>query len=72
MPPRITLWEVDGENLSEIRARRLDLESRLEDWLERHISLVGEDLLIIVFGTRLSLIRIREGKGQPRTSKIAR
>lgn len=47
MPPKITLWDVEENQLTEIQSGPLDLERRLEDWLEQDISILGEDLLII-------------------------
>jgi RecB family endonuclease NucS len=36
-----------GEELTEISSAKLDLESRLEDWLERDISILDPELLVI-------------------------
>lgn len=48
MPQQVRLWRVEqGETLHEVRSRPLDLESRLEVWLERDISLLSDDLLVI-------------------------
>ncbi len=44
----IKLWEIDGqEQLKEIRPAKLDLENRLETWLERDISTISQNLLVI-------------------------
>jgi hypothetical protein len=44
----IRLWEVSpGEQLKELPTNKLDLEDRLERWLEDDITLVSEDLLVI-------------------------
>lgn len=48
MPQRIRLWEVqDGDKLKEIEQSRLDMESRIEGWLEQDISIISDDLLVI-------------------------
>jgi RecB family endonuclease NucS len=48
MPQHVRLWEIDqvGEP-RDLSQSRLDLESRLEEWLERDVSMLGHDLLII-------------------------
>jgi Endonuclease NucS len=44
----VHLWQVGaGEQLSEIQRARLDLESRLEEWLKRDISVLDPALLVI-------------------------
>lgn len=74
MSPRVQLWELDGTGLTEIRPQRLDLESRLEEWIERDISLLGEKLLTIgrqaptAFGGRIDLSMPRSrGLEDPRS-----
>jgi len=48
MPEDIKLWEILDENrLEEIKKRKLDLEERLEKWLEQDISILSDDLLVI-------------------------
>jgi len=48
MPEDIRLWEIlKGDDLKEIRKAKLDLEARIEDWLERDISIISDDLLVI-------------------------
>ena len=48
MSNEVRLWRVeDGERLSEITQSGLDLESRLQDWLARDISVLDPDLLVI-------------------------
>lgn len=48
MPQKIRLWEVqDGDKLKEIERSRLDMESRIERWLEQDISILSDDLLVI-------------------------
>ena len=41
------LWEIDKESLSPMESASLNLEKRLETWLEKDISLIGIDVLII-------------------------
>jgi hypothetical protein len=48
MPSEVRLWEIlDRENLKEIEKTRLDLEGRIEDWLEEDISIISDALLVI-------------------------
>ena len=48
MSQQIRLWKItQGEELSEIETSHLDIEERLEDWLARDVSVIGEDLLVI-------------------------
>ena len=48
MGDEVHLWQVGaGEQLREIQRARLDLESRLEEWLKRDISILGRALLVI-------------------------
>jgi hypothetical protein len=48
MGKEVRLWRVDGASqLSEVPTARLDLESRLEDWLARDIAVLDPDLLVI-------------------------
>ena len=48
MPEDIRLWEiVDGDNLKELKRTELDLEERIESWLEKDNSLISNDLLVI-------------------------
>jgi Endonuclease NucS len=42
------LWRIDpGDQLTEIRESSLDLESRLQEWLVRDISILAPELLVI-------------------------
>jgi hypothetical protein len=44
----VRIWEIlQGETLREVRRTRLNLESRIEDWLDRDISILSDDLLVI-------------------------
>lgn len=45
----IKLWEIKDEKLAEIRKEILDLEKRLEDWLEADISTLSPRALEIFF-----------------------
>jgi len=48
MPQDIKIWEINGQNdLREIPKTTLDLEERLEDWIEQDISILSEDYLVI-------------------------
>lgn len=47
MPKEIKLWRVEGAQLLAMPQGRLDLESRLEEWLHRDVSLLGQRLLVI-------------------------
>ena len=48
MPQDIKIWEIrDRDNLKEIRKAKLDLEERIENWLEKDISIIANDLLVI-------------------------
>jgi hypothetical protein len=48
MPEAVRIWEIlDGDSLKEIKSARLDLEERVENWLERDISIISNDLLVI-------------------------
>ena len=47
MAEDVRIWEIqEGDNLKELNKAKLDLEARLETWLEKDISLI-KDLLII-------------------------
>ncbi len=48
MPEEVKIWKImDGDRLEEIRRTKLDLENRLEQWLENDISIISNNLLII-------------------------
>lgn len=47
MEENIRLWRVSNNALSEIQHARLDLEEKLESWIEKDISILSGDLLII-------------------------
>ena len=47
MPNEIKLWRIEGESLAEWTPAHLDLEARLETWIERDVSVLSPDLLVI-------------------------
>jgi len=48
MPSDVRIWEIqDGDRLSKFEKAKLDLEERIENWLEQDISVVSDDLLVI-------------------------
>ena len=48
MPEELKLWRIGTKNtLEEMSRRSLDLESRLEEWLEHDISILADQLLVI-------------------------
>jgi len=48
MPEEVKIWKImDGDRLKEIKRTKLDLENRLEQWLENDISIISNNLLII-------------------------
>lgn len=47
MTLRLDLWRVDGSRLVGLPAQTLDVEQRLETWLDQDPSILGMDLLII-------------------------
>ncbi len=48
MAQEVRLWEIiNGDLLNEIHIAKLNLEERIENWLENDISLVSDELLVI-------------------------
>ena len=47
MASSIRIWDVDGDALTEVTRQSLDLESRLEDWMDSDVSVLSDDLLVI-------------------------
>ena len=48
MPQKIRMWEITQQNtLAEISSDEINLEQRLEDWLESDISMIDPDLMVI-------------------------
>jgi len=48
MPHDVRLWEIrDGDRLREIKHSKLNMEARIENWLEQDISIISADMLVI-------------------------
>lgn len=48
MAEDIRIWEIsEDKTLKEIKKSKLDLETRLEDWIEKDISILSEDIILI-------------------------
>ena len=47
MPTEIKLWRIEEDRPKPVSQDRLDLESRLEDWIRDDIGLVNDGLLVI-------------------------
>ncbi|GAG38985.1 unnamed protein product, partial [marine sediment metagenome] len=48
MPQEVRVWKIlDRKKLKEINKGKLDLEERIEDWLEQDISIISDDLLVV-------------------------
>ncbi|MBD1814499.1 DUF91 domain-containing protein, partial [Microcoleus sp. FACHB-DQ6] len=47
MSDQMRLWEISKDKLNEITESKLDLEFRLETWLDNDISILADDLLVI-------------------------
>ena len=48
MTQEVRLWEItDGDTLQEISQSKLNLEERIENWLEKDIRIISDDLLVI-------------------------
>lgn len=48
MSQDIKIWEIiEKQELKEIQKSRLDLEKRIEDWIEKDISIISNDFLIV-------------------------
>lgn len=47
MPTEIKLWQIEDDTPKPVSQDKLDLESRLEDWIRDDIGLVNDDLLVI-------------------------
>ncbi len=48
MPQDVKIWEIqNGDTLKEIKKSKLDMEERIENWLEKDISVISTDLLVI-------------------------
>lgn len=66
MSINMKLWEIEGDNLSEIVESKLDSEEQLEIWIEKDISILGLNILLLgrqvttSFGGRIDLLGIDE------------
>ena len=47
MPTEIKLWSIEDDRPKPVSQDKLDLESRLENWIRDDIGLVNDDLLVI-------------------------
>jgi hypothetical protein len=48
MAQMVRLWEItDEDSLTEVKQEKLNLEERIENWLENDISIISDDLLVI-------------------------
>jgi len=48
MTEEIRIWSIlEGDNLSEIKKGKLNLEKRIENWLEKDISIISNNLMVI-------------------------
>ena len=47
MPTEIMLWRIEDDTPKPVSQNKLDLESRLENWIRDDIGLVNDDLLVI-------------------------
>lgn len=45
--PEVRLWKIVGKKLEEIQKPQLDLEERLENWIESDISIIDPSIMII-------------------------
>lgn len=64
MPVRMALWKIEADNPVELPRGKLNVESRLEDWIAADPGILGLDLLIIgrqvvtAFGGKIDLLAI--------------
>ena len=70
MTHQIRMWEVtDGNRPTEIRRDQVNLEKRLQDWLEEDISMLDPDLLVIgrevptAYGGKIDLLCLDSSGG---------
>ena len=48
MPQDVRIWEIQSNNtLREIKKSKVEMEKRIENWLEKDISIISSDLLVI-------------------------
>ena len=64
MPTEMRLWQITGDMPAAVPKQKLVLESRLEEWLRRDISLLSADLLVIgqqvetAYGGKIDLLAV--------------
>lgn len=65
VPIEVGIWRIDGDRVDPVPASAFDRESRLEDVLERDISVLGLDALLIIgrqvitkYGSRADLVAV--------------
>src|SRR5947209_7494583 len=65
MPIEVGIWRIDGGDVIRVAATKLAHEARLEEILERDISILGLDVLLVVgrqvvtdFGKRIDLLAV--------------
>jgi hypothetical protein len=65
MPIEVGIWRIDGDRVDPVPASALQRESRLEDVLERDITILGLDSLLIIgrqvitkYGSRADLVAV--------------
>jgi hypothetical protein len=69
MPEEVRLWQVEQDNLTEIRVAKLNREERIETWIRRDISILDARLLVIgqqvetAFGQFIDLLCIDSSGG---------
>jgi RecB family endonuclease NucS len=47
MAEELRMWEVGPDTLTEVKRSKLDLESRIENWIVNDVSILAPDLLTI-------------------------
>ncbi len=47
MPTELKLWQIANKRLKFVPRQKLNLESRIEEWLRQDITLISDDLLVI-------------------------
>lgn len=47
MPQGIRLWKVQNADLEEIKESKLNIEERIESWIEQDITIISDELLVI-------------------------
>ena len=68
MPQDVKIWEINKSELKEVSKSKLDSEKKLEEWIEKDISIISNDLLVLgrqvhtAFGDKIDLLCIdRDG-----------